>query len=696
MGQLSEYLYILRPEILKYAVKETSLNPKVSIIVPAYNAQWLIEKCLMSLIQQTLKEIEIIVIDDGSTDYTYSVACAFKEDSRIKVIRQLHKKQNAARNYGMEFATGEYIGFVDADDWVDLDYFEKLYNAAKKYNSDVALATNIRIKNNKTKKCLSIKREEFVTSLQERIDISNQAKNPCLTNKIYRREMLLKNQITWDEDGYCEDELFTIQAVYYANGLVTVPKVNYYYFRNPLSKVNSNAEKLNKEKNSDSFAVLNFLKSKNADIRDKDFWATKKEYRILNIPFLTVKKSLCTEKVLLLGIKLFEKTSSEKYDYKRARIKFLGISFTYKTKEWLINANNDNLEKNKINLIQPVGNGDKNILFIASNFVKAGGIETRLLQYIKQISSFGWNCYILSENNENEALKNLTNFSLNFDATNFDKCLNEIIERFNINVIEFQFKNPKILKNIDLDKLKTKARLGCIIHNLGITDYKSVNKLDYKIMVSKFMYENHYTRIKNADVIQNCIDTSLYQNKPTWTYKGQETAVLITRIDTDKMKSIECFIKYCKKNNIKFLIAGGENTSKLLKKKLINKYALKEETFIGNVDTMEYLSENTDNILFVAGVGMVILEALYLNYPCFCCSEFNWKNYSFVTYNNIMLFDNFTIRKNSLVSQKKKKEFIIDKNNINKYQQKHYIINNRNLRVCAKKYMNIIEGKSGE
>ena len=104
----------------------------VSVIIPAYNVEKYIAKCLDSLINQSLKDIEIIIIDDGSTDKTpFIIKDYANQDKRIKVIAQTNQKQGAARNRGLEAASGEYIGFVDADDWVDLNYFEKLYETAK-------------------------------------------------------------------------------------------------------------------------------------------------------------------------------------------------------------------------------------------------------------------------------------------------------------------------------------------------------------------------------------------------------------------------------------------------------------------------------------------------------------------------------------------------------------------------------------
>ncbi len=678
--------------------KEGILTPKVSIIVPVYNTEKYLSKCLMSLSQQTLKDIEIIIVNDGSTDNSLFVISEFaKEDCRIKVMSQKNKLQGAARNNGTKIATGEYIGFVDSDDWIDNDYYEKLYAAAKKYDSDIALATSVRIGHGRTKKRLNITKEEFVRGVQEKFDICRLAKNPCPTNKIYKREMLIKNNLKWPEGCYCEDKLFVTQAVYYANGVVSVPGVNYYYFRNPHSTVNSKNKKyfnkLNKDKDIAKCHVLNFLKEKNPNIRDKDFWAVTDEYRVFNIPLYKIKSSIKTERLYILGL-IPIAGICDTVDYKHKQVNFCGIKLTYKTNNWKNNANEQNILLNKSNLSFDVDAASHNILFVASNFMEAGGIETRLLQYINALRVEGRNVYILSEYNANKLLLELINFKLNFDAENFGCCLEEIVDKYNINTVEFQFKNPKILKNLDIDKLKLKVKLGCTIHNLGISNANIINKFDYKIMVSKYMYENYYAAINNADVIQNCIDTDKYKNLPFWEYKGQKKALLISRINTDKIKSIECFIQYCKLYNIEFEIAGEEQCGSNLKQKLIKKYRIDESVFIGNVDTFEYLSQHVEDILFVGGVGLVILEAAYLNYPCMCCSEWENSNYSFVTLLNIDLFDNFTIRSHSLVTRNNKKEFVLNLESLNLYQLRNYITCNRDLKIFIEKYLKIIEGKN--
>ena len=279
---------------------------KVSIIVPVYNTEKYLAKCLDSLINQILQDIEIVCVNDGSTDNSLDILNEYaSKDSRIKIINQENKMQGAARNAGTTIATGEYIGFVDSDDWVDLDYYEKLYNCAKKYDSDIALATNVRVKKDSTKKRLNITEEKTYKTLQEKIDVCEQWRNECPTNKIYRLEMLRKNHIKWPEMMYCEDKLFTMKAIYYANGIVTVPDTYYYYYWNPKSTVNfslkAHHSRFLRHKNIARQKVLNFLKEKKADIRDKDFWAISKDFKIFNIVMFRIKHSLHTEKGLVFG-----------------------------------------------------------------------------------------------------------------------------------------------------------------------------------------------------------------------------------------------------------------------------------------------------------------------------------------------------------------------------------------------------------
>ena len=112
--------------------------PKVSIIVPIYNVEKYLHQCVNSLLNQILKDIEIILVDDESPDNCPAMCDEYaKQDSRIKVIHKKNEGLGYARNSGLEIATGEYIAFVDSDDYVELDAYQKLYSIAVDKKTDV-------------------------------------------------------------------------------------------------------------------------------------------------------------------------------------------------------------------------------------------------------------------------------------------------------------------------------------------------------------------------------------------------------------------------------------------------------------------------------------------------------------------------------------------------------------------------------
>ena len=120
---------------------------KVSVIVPIYNAEQYLEQCLDSVVSQTLQDIEIILIDDGSTDKSAEICKKYLSDPRVTYYHKENEGLAAARDDGMLRANGEYIGFVDSDDWIKVDMYEKMYNAAKSNDSDVVFCNCIQNEN---------------------------------------------------------------------------------------------------------------------------------------------------------------------------------------------------------------------------------------------------------------------------------------------------------------------------------------------------------------------------------------------------------------------------------------------------------------------------------------------------------------------------------------------------------------------
>src|SRR5690554_2285343 len=119
-------------------------NELISIIVPVYNVEQYIEKCMVSILSQTYRNIEIILIDDGSTDNSGNLCDTYSAiDPRVKVIHKKNGGISSARNSGLEVAMGEYIGFVDPDDWIETNMYESMYSNIKRNNSEICICNYI-------------------------------------------------------------------------------------------------------------------------------------------------------------------------------------------------------------------------------------------------------------------------------------------------------------------------------------------------------------------------------------------------------------------------------------------------------------------------------------------------------------------------------------------------------------------------
>lgn len=199
--------------------------PAVSVIIPVYNTAPYLQRCLESVTGQTLRGIEIICIDDGSTDNSLALLKQYAaQDARIRVIAfDANRGASAARNAGLAAATGEFIGFVDSDDFIDACYYDKLYRAALKNNADIAKCSYYNDDSSKKKKQLrynkKIAQKKFYFSIN-------------FTTAIYRVSMLSEHGICFP-DGIknYEDVVFLIKAVYHASTVAIVNDAYYHYMQ---------------------------------------------------------------------------------------------------------------------------------------------------------------------------------------------------------------------------------------------------------------------------------------------------------------------------------------------------------------------------------------------------------------------------------------------------------------------------------
>ncbi len=222
---------------------------KVSIIVPVYNAEKYLVKCLDSLVNQTYKNCEIILINDGSIDNSLSIIKDYqKKYSNIKLINQSNKGQGQARNVGMKTATGDYIMFVDSDDYVSESIVEELVN--KIGDNDVIVCDILKINNGK---------EFYFSNYSEFGEnyINLMLSHPGVFAKLYKRNVI-ENEI-FLENVYYEDLSFTPMVALNAKKVLYLKKALYYYVVHENSTMH---KKVFNEKIDDIFKVIDFLKRK--------------------------------------------------------------------------------------------------------------------------------------------------------------------------------------------------------------------------------------------------------------------------------------------------------------------------------------------------------------------------------------------------------------------------------------------------
>ena len=239
---LGAYFYVNSFGIHFYEPKITkpAENVKVSIVVPIYNAEKTLERCLDSLRKQTLKDIEIICVNDGSTDKSGKILAKYADhDARFKIITQENKYIGAARDAGIAAATGEYVGFVDSDDWVSLDYFEDMYQTGKKYNTDIVMTGNVmEVHDSKAFRRQAPNIDRYVLSkkiIVQPLDNVGWLRR-FVWDKIYRRDFLEKYKIksTYRRAIY-EDFYFYIQTILPQSPISIASHATYYYFMDNLS-----------------------------------------------------------------------------------------------------------------------------------------------------------------------------------------------------------------------------------------------------------------------------------------------------------------------------------------------------------------------------------------------------------------------------------------------------------------------------
>lgn len=235
--------------------------PKVSVIVPVYNSEQELRDCLDSLVEQTEKDIEIIVIDDGSTDNSPEIEAEYqKKYPNVKVYRnERNLGQSETRNRGIELAEGDYIAFLDSDDYVNPGMYEELYQAAVDNNMPELIVTGLSfVKGNEyRKKDLTFIGKQSTTIIHP-MENPDQVffESPSLCNKLFRKDTV-KNYKFLDVSAW-EDIAFSFTRFLEANTVISKPTANYFYRRDVSDGVSAKNFKEN-DKITDIFVIVDEL-----------------------------------------------------------------------------------------------------------------------------------------------------------------------------------------------------------------------------------------------------------------------------------------------------------------------------------------------------------------------------------------------------------------------------------------------------
>lgn len=256
---------------------------KVSVIIPVYNTEDYLKECIESLVNQTLREIEILIVNDGSTDSSLEIMKEFKNKypNIIKIFDKVNGGQASARNYALPFAQGEYLGFVDSDDWVDSTMYEEMYEKAEKEDADIVIC-------------------DMVDHFPDRIvcypssRFENKFKvTPSACNKLFKRSLVKED--VFPVGLWYEDFEFTTMQLMKTDCISVIHKGLYHCHCREVSTMYNN----NSEKNQDILVVLEHL----VEYVEKNGWYEK---------YKNVLEYLYIDHVLITSINRVQKQTNEK------------------------------------------------------------------------------------------------------------------------------------------------------------------------------------------------------------------------------------------------------------------------------------------------------------------------------------------------------------------------------------------------
>jgi len=279
---------------------------KVSVIVPVYNSVPFLSKCVESLLAQTLQDIEIILINDASTDHSLEMLLEYQAKYPEKIIvinSEINQRQGGARNMGIEIAKGEYIGFVDSDDWIEKNMYEELYQEAIKNQSDICYSKRQQVdeKGRTTQDSAGyfLPTGEVTEESRKKMLMNHIT---CVPLNIYKRSLIIDHNIRFPVNLKYEDIFFDPIVLLYVKHIAAIGKIFYNYYIHSTSTIHGYDENKYKDKLMVSLLLMEELKKRSSYEKYKDefdYLYFRKAYIHTTINYIintrTIKKEVISE-----------------------------------------------------------------------------------------------------------------------------------------------------------------------------------------------------------------------------------------------------------------------------------------------------------------------------------------------------------------------------------------------------------------
>lgn len=306
----------------------SSKNPMVSVVIPIYNVEKYLKKCIDSILNQSFKDFEIILVNDGSTDRSLRICNEYeKKDCRIILINKKNGGLSSARNAGLNVAKGKYISFIDPDDCINENYFNILVEKGEKNNCDIIVSGYKTVPNNKNviptyKLNTVLKGKEFILS-SDNVHSKNEL---CFVWRyLYRLKLIKQNKILFNENIFIgEDVVFNLEALVNSNRVMAVSDILYYYtIDNSTSLMRSKIKKNLEESLIEQYSIRNDLSIRYELLKNKKYKNDMSQYYINNIYNLIIENLILKNDTnLKLSIKKITK-----YDMFKDSVKRLGFRY---------------------------------------------------------------------------------------------------------------------------------------------------------------------------------------------------------------------------------------------------------------------------------------------------------------------------------------------------------------------------------